>query len=278
MIGKPKIKGTTPPQFPHEWRYWVKINKDDSDIEKSEKYKYNSMVVKKKPYFFIYLYKSLMDEYKKYEKNFTSISRKYFGLTIKELLRKENKTQGELSLIRKYRKYSPVLETECIMNILCKCVENTEFDIKYKKNAKGTLINFADNNIKFDEIKLQQLTELYREYKSQKRYKGLMSMIDNEGIQDDDVNEIMNNIILSHKDEYREKMYDIFSSSKELFNYLIEICKRNNYKEDFIWDILKDDVLDIIPNENSLIIVDDENGIDYLGRTYNLQEVINDNI
>lgn len=278
MIGKPKIKGTTPPQFPHEWRYWVKINKDDTDIEKSEKYKYNSMVVKKKPYFFIYLYKSLMDEYKKYEKNFTSISRKYFGLTIKELLRKENKTQGELSLIRKYRKYSPVLETECIMNILCKCVENTEFDIKYKKNAKGTLINFADNNIEFDEIKLQQLTELYREYKSQKRYKGILSIIDNEGIQDDDINEIMNNIILSHKDEYREKMYDIFSSSKELFNYLIEICKRNNYKENFIWDILKEDILDIIPDENSLIIVDDENGIDYLGRTYNLKEVSNDNI
>ena len=84
-----KIKGTTPPNFPKSWRHWVKINKDDDDITKAEKYKYNSMVVKKKPYFFIYLYNTLMNEYKAYEKNFNSISLTHFGVPIKVLLRKK---------------------------------------------------------------------------------------------------------------------------------------------------------------------------------------------
>ena len=100
-----KIKGTTPPNFPKSWRHWVKINKDDDDITKAEKYKYNSMVVKKKPYFFIYLYNTLMNEYKAYEKNFNSISLTHFGVPIKVLLRKKEHTDGEMNLIRKYRKY-----------------------------------------------------------------------------------------------------------------------------------------------------------------------------
>ena len=80
-----KIKGTAPPNFPKSWRHWVHINKDDDDITKAEKYKYNSMVVKKKPYFFIYLYNTLMNDYKNYEKNFNSISLTHFGVPIKVL-------------------------------------------------------------------------------------------------------------------------------------------------------------------------------------------------
>ena len=99
-----RIKGTTPPNFPRSWRYWVQIDKDDSDIEKAEKYKYNSMVVRKKPYFFIYLYSNLMKEYKAYEKGFNSISMKHFGVKMKELLIKENKTEKYKGIFTKVRR------------------------------------------------------------------------------------------------------------------------------------------------------------------------------
>lgn len=267
-----KIKGTTPPQFPKSWRYWVQINKDDSDLEKAEKYKYNSMVVRKKPYFFIYLYNNLMKEYKSYEKNFNSISMKHFGIPMKKLLLKEDKNEGELSLIRKYRKYSPVLETNCIMNILCKEVENTEFDIKYRKSASSLLPEFS-KGLDFNEDKIEQLVNIYREYKSKKKYNSIITMIDNEGINDDDMNDLVKNIAYSHKDECKRKMYEIFNSSRELFEYLIEMCKRNNFDYDFIWDILEEDIIDMIPSGDSLIIIDDKQGNDYLGRTYKLKEV-----
>lgn len=272
-----KIKGTTPPNFPKSWRYWIQINKEDSDEEKARKYKYNSMVVRKKPYFFIYLYSSLMGEYKNYEKNFNSLSMKYFGLKMKELLRKENKNNEEFSLIRKYRKYSPVLETDCIMNILCKEVENTEFDIKYKKGAQSLLPEFSQG-INIDEKKMGALLVLYREYKSQKKYKKILTMIENEGIKDDDINEIMRGIVYHHKDICRDKMYSIFSSSRELFEYLIEMCRRNNFDYAFIWDIIGEDIIDIIPSSKSLIVVDDECGKDYLGSKYSLKEIGHDDI
>lgn len=267
-----KIKGTTPPNFPKSWRHWVKINKDDDDITKAEKYKYNSMVVKKKPYFFIYLYSTLMNDYKAYEKNFNSISLTHFGIPIKALLRKKEHTEGELNLIRKYRKYSPVLETDCIMNILCKEIENMEFDIKYKPNCVSLLPEFAEK-IDVDEEKMQSLTSIYKKYKAQKKYKGIEALVDNEGIQDDDMNEILRNVLYANRDEYKNEMIELFTSSKELFNYLIVMCDRNNWSYDCIWDIVGEDIIDIIPYGNTKVVVEKEDGFEYLGHFYGLEEV-----
>lgn len=267
-----KIKGTTPPNFPKSWRHWVKINKDDDDITKAEKYKYNSMVVKKKPYFFIYLYSTLMNDYKAYEKNFNSISLTHFGIPIKALLRKKEHTEGELNLIRKYRKYSPVLETDCIMNILCKEIENMEFDIKYKPNCVSLLPEFAEK-IDVDEEKMQSLTSIYKKYKAQKKYKGIEALVDNEGIQDDDMNEILRNVLYANRDEYKNEMIELFTSSKELFNYLIVMCDRNNWSYDCIWDIVGEDIIDIVPYGNTKVVVEKEDGFEYLGHFYGLEEV-----
>lgn len=267
-----KIKGTTPPNFPKSWRHWVKINKDDDDITKAEKYKYNSMVVKKKPYFFIYLYSTLMNDYKAYEKNFNSISLTHFGIPIKALLRKKEHTEGELNLIRKYRKYSPVLETDCIMNILCKEIENMEFDIKYKPNCVSLLPEFAEK-IDVDEEKMQSLTSIYKKYKAQKKYKGIEALVDNEGIQDDDMNEILRNVLYANRDEYKNEMIELFTSSKELFNYLIVMCDRNNWSYDCIWDIVGEDIIDIVPYGDTKVVVEKEDGFEYLGHFYGLEEV-----
>ena len=267
-----KIKGTTPPNFPKSWRHWVHINKDDDDITKAEKYKYNSMVVKKKPYFFIYLYSTLMNDYKNYEKNFNSISLTHFGVPIKVLLRKKDHTEGEMNLLRKYRKYSPVLETDCVMNILCKEIENVEFDIKYKPNCTSLLPKFADRT-EIDEDKIVKLIELYKGYKAQRKYKGIEALVDNEGIQDDDMNEILRGVLYANRDEYKNNMLDLFTSSKELFNHLVVMCERNNWSCDCIWDIVGDDIIDIIPYGNTQVVVEDADGFEYLGRNYKLEEV-----
>lgn len=267
-----KIKGTTPPNFPKSWRHWVKVNKDDDDITKAEKYKYNSMVVSKKPYFFIYLYSKLMNDYKTYEKNFNSISLTHFGVPIKSLLRKKEHTEGELSLIRKYRKYSPVLETDCVMNILCKIVENIEFDIKFRPNKASLLPNFAEN-IDINSEKLIKLTQIYKKYKAQKKYKSIEALIENEGIQDDDMNDILYQVLYASKDELRDEMRALFTSTKELFNYLVVMCETNNFSYDCIWDIVGDDIIDIIPYGDTYVLVNDDNGFEYLGEHYALQEV-----
>lgn len=267
-----KIKGVNPTPFPKSWKCWVNINKDDDDITKAEKYKYNSMVVKKKPYFFIYLYNTLMNDYKNYEKNFNSISLTHFSIPIKVLLRKKDHTEGEMNLLRKYRKYSPVLETECVMNILCKEIENIEFDIKYKPNCVSLLPEFASRD-NIDETKINKLAEIYKEYKAQRKYKGIETLITNEGIQDEDMNDILKNVLYANRDEYKDTMLELFTSSQELFNHLVVVCERNNWSYDCIWDIVGDDIIDIIPYGSTKVIVEDKNGFEYLGNRYKVEEV-----
>jgi len=268
-----KIKGVKPPSFPHEWRYPERINDGDSDEVKANKYKYNSMVVKRKPYFFIYLYKTLMNDYKEYKKMFDNSCLKNYGLSIKELILKEDKTDEEAAFLRRYKKYSPVIETNCLMNVLCKDIEDLEFDIAYKKNNNSLIQNFKDKDFKIDESILFKIYQLYKEYKSTKSFKGVETLIENEGIKDEDTAEIIKDIMYGVKDNIRDRMNNILSSTKDLYNYLVCMCEKYNLKDyDIVWEILKDDILDVIPYGEKITLEEDENGFEYLGKKYLIRE------
>ena len=268
-----KIKGVKPPSFPHEWRYPERINDSDTDEMKAIKYKYNSMVVKRKPYFFIYLYKTLMNDYKEHKKMFNNSCLKNHGLTVRELILKENKTDEEAAFLRRYKKYSPVIETNCLMNILCKDLEDLEFDIAYKKTNNSLIQNFKDQNFSVDEDILFKIYQLYKEYKSTKSFKGVETLIENEGIKDEDTAEIIKDIMYGVKDNIRDRMNNILSSTKDLYNYLVCMCEKYNLKDyDIVWEILKDDIIDIIPYGEKISIIEDENGFEYLGKKYSVRE------
>ena len=120
---------------------------------------------------------------------------------------------------------------------------------------------------------MARLEQIYKEYKAQRKYKGIEALVDNEGIQDDDMNEILKNVLYANRDEYKNEMLELFTSSKELFNHLVVLCERNGWSYDCIWDIIGDDIIDIIPYGKSQVVVEDENGFEYLGHHYSLEEV-----
>ena len=73
-------------------------------------------------------------------------------------------------------------------------------------------------------------------------------------------------------DEYKDKMLELFTSSQELFNHLIVMCENHNWSYDCIWDIIGDDIIDIIPYGKTKVVIEDENGFEYLGHHYSLEE------
>ena len=66
--------------------------------------------------------------------------------------------------------------------------ENSDSDIKYHPSKVSLLSNFV-NYDDIDENKLNELMKICKTYKSEKQYKGFSSMVENEGIADDEINE-----------------------------------------------------------------------------------------
>ena len=121
-----RIKGTAAPIVPKEWKHLEKIQPEDTDAERAEKYKHNSMVITKKPYFFRYLYPELNRQFKQYESSYNQMCLSMFGVKLKQLLAQEDKTEAEKKVLRLYHKYSPLITSNCTMNILCKEFEDAD--------------------------------------------------------------------------------------------------------------------------------------------------------
>lgn len=268
-----KIKGTAPPKIPSYWHKKQKVNEDDTEEIKQEKYFNNSLLANRKPYFFIWLYSSLKKEYEQYYKSFNSMCLRKFGCSIKELLYKENKSKQELELYYQYQKYNPVIESNCSMNMLCKEFEKLERNIKYSLKNDTIIGQFADRNIDFDnkEQVLKKVYNLVKGYKTHKKLKYL------DNIFEEEQTTLFNQIYYKQKEyikaNYQRELYKMFSNTRDLFDVLCMMCEKYNMNYEIIWEVMQEDIVEIIPEYNPMVVVENENGIEYLGKNLSLEAV-----
>lgn len=266
-----KAKGTTPPNIPKKWLRTEKIEPNDTTEIRTEKYRHNSLVISQKPYFFIYLYKNLNSDYKAYQKGFDMLARKQFGCTLSTLLSKE-RTDDETNFLRRYRKYSPVLETPCVMNQICKCVERVDNSIKWDKSNQNILVEFAD----FKNIDKNIVTKIYnlvKKYNSRKSVRGLEILVENDGLNNEDIDELFKSKIYTHKDTVREEIRYMFTNDQEMFNHMVFMAISYNISFDIVWEIMGDYVINCIPWGDTYIVVRSENGVEYLGENLEIRKV-----
>lgn len=268
-----KIKGTAPPKIPVYWHKKQILEEDDTPEIKEKKYFNNLLLANKKPYFFIWLYASLKKEYMQYYKSFNSISVRKFGCTIKELRYKENKSKQELEIYYQYEKYNPIVESNCSMNILCREFEKLENSIKYSLKNETILGQFADRNIDFDnkEKVLKKVYNIVKGYKSRKKLKYLDNMFEEEETT------LLNQVYYQQKEyikaTYQKELYKMFSNARDLFDVLCMMCEKYNMNYEIIWEIMQDDIVDIIPEYSPRVVVENDNGTEYLGKKLSLETV-----
>lgn len=267
-----RIKGTTAPSLPHSWKKFVKINADDDDVVKADKYRHNSLVISKKPYFFRYLYPELNKRFKQYENGYNLISKDLFGIKFKKLLAKKEKTEEEQTLVRRYQKFSPLIISNCTMNLLCKEFENIDFDIRFKSEGSNLLPDFSNLDIVIDNEILNTIRELYRTYNNKK----VIKMIDNilVGLDEEQEKELRFNINDIVKTDIQQAIFGLKLSTPEILRYIYELSKEyKRFNWSFVWDILDDFIIDYIPQGRSFVPIRDEDGEEFLGQKYILKEV-----
>ena len=283
-----RIKGADKPSLPQEWKKIEKIEPNDSQDEVIRKMRRNAMVVSKKPYFFRYLYPELNAQYKQFESSYNQISRDMFGIKFKKLFLKENKTEEEKTLIRRYQKYSPLITAPCTMNKLCKEFESIDFDIKFardfssgnssKTKAKSMLPTFeAELSDTFDQEKLNTVRQMYRTFSDKKQIKHLSNILTQNLIQDDDYQEYRSTIYDDILERIRQQMTDAGITDKEFLFYSYKLSQiYASFNWGFVWEILDDRILFYIPQGQTFCPVKDPDGdYSYLGNTYSLKDITN---
>ena len=292
-----RIKGTAAPIVPKEWKKREKILPEDTDAEKAEKYKHNSMVICKKPYFFRYLYPELNKQFKQYESSYNQMCLSTFGMKLKQLMAKPDKTDAEKKLLRLYQNYNPLITSNCIMNILCREFEDADFEINFRKDNVSMLPTF-ENEVTFDQEKMKIMKLQYQKYNSSKQINILNRFFDydDNALISQKLNDFKNikfKIADSVCFDIRETLNQAKITPTEVLFYaheLSQLYKKFNWA--FVWDILDNQILNFIPQgtTNAPInikdledgIVDDAdryNGgevVEYLGQYYVLKDVTKD--
>lgn len=289
-----RIKGADKPSLPREWKKYEKIEEDDTPEEKTRKMRANALVISKKPYFFRYLYPELNQTFKQFENAYNQISKDMFGIKFKKLFKKENKTEEEKNLIRRYQKYCPLITAPCTMNVLCRELESIDFDIKFAKDSetdtklsvKSMLPTFED---KYKDIESKEkyllVKKMYQRYNSKKEISFLNTML--EDLEDPTVTEDARLAFVKEYQELRSTIYDSIIedirqqiasnnlSGEEFLYYSHKLSKTyTSFNWGFCWEILADQIVQYIPCSKVVYpVLDPQGEYEYLGRKYSLKDI-----
>lgn len=282
-----RIKGADKPSLPREWKKFEKFDDNDSPEERTRKIKANALVVSKKPYFFRYLYPELNQKFKQFENSYNQISKDMFGMKFKKLLKKENKTDEERMLIRRYQKYCPLITSPCTMNNLCREFESVDFDIKFSKDENDNKKPAVSMLPTYEEIYADQYSQekfavvkkMYQEYNSKKQIRHLTSILLDSPDADDMINDYK---------ELRSSLYDLLIenlqttlvsnniSGEEFLFYSHKLSTfYSSFNWGFVWEILAEQILKFIPSSEECYypVLSEEGEFEYLGRTYTLKNI-----
>ena len=284
-----RIKGADKPVLPSAWKKFEKIEPTDDQATIIAKMRHNAMVVSKKPYFFRYLYPELNQRFKQFEASYNQVSRDMFGMKFKKLLKKQDKTEEEQMLVKRYQKYSPLITSNCTMNRLCREFEAIDFDIQFNKDSSGTkkkikslLPTFEEvYEDKFDQSRFDIVRKMYQDYSSKKQIKYLAAVLQSPSVEvgSDTYSELRSSVYDMLITELQKRLITNEMKGDEFLFYCNKLSTHySNFNWAFAWDILEDQVVTLIPQGKSYCPVYDDEGTieeaqEYLGHRYYLKDI-----
>lgn len=264
-----KVKGIVAKTMPKEWfdRLANKILPTDTEEDIKRKNFNLSILADRKPYFMMYIYPTLMSEYKQYISNTNKKSIMEFNMTIDELIDKPNKTKREKEFLKWYYTKFPVGMNSCVMNKICWRVEK-EFkhyisELKQKEAFDYTILK---SGIEYSPSTYKAIGTLYTEYNNEmKKY------YEEAKLQRKDKDDI--NIQKTYyTNQFKRKCLEICNNEKELCEVMLDLCYTSEKSKKFVWDICSNVIIENLL-ENKMyqivcIVRDVDGDITYCGERF----------
>lgn len=282
-----RIKGADKPSIPVSWRKIDKILPTDTPEEITKKMRKNAMVVSKKPYFFRYLYPELNRRFKQFEASYDRVSQDMFGIKFKKLLKKENKTEEEKLLIKRYQKYSPLITAPCTMNKLCREFESIDFDIQFNKTEDRVKKPIVSKLPTYEGYFANELSPLEKKivrsvYTSCNQMPTMkiqdVQLVQALGMLDDDDYREIRVIMRAEKIRQAQSTLESSNISNEKFLFYCNRLSKQyaSFNWGVPWSVLEDGILKYIPQGKTACPIRDESApYEYLGKHYYLKDLSN---
>lgn len=266
-----KAKGLIVKDFPHHWTNWINPDKPNETFTKEEIEFNNKLIIEKRPYFMKYLYPTYKMKFSEHYNKYEYLCYRTFGIHIEELLNIENKTEEQKQLANNYNRFNPLLETDCVMNNICRYMEKEikEIKINVKKASPDYIFNILYNpKIDFTEEQMKEMLKVYKKYKASKSTQSNIDMYGEE----------------ENRNYSKEEIYALdFDYISDDIQRLANIAIYINYvlyptsPKNFCWDLFGEGILlNIYDNSNkgfSIPMLNENGKIEYMGKKYNNERV-----
>ncbi|MER2060749.1 MAG: hypothetical protein ABTA16_18185, partial [Niallia sp.] len=231
-IGK-QVKG-----IPRPWLKYEKVTNEDTVDEKNRKAFNNRVLLDKHPYFFIYLYKGTRNKYKNHVNSYNITSLQRFGMELHDLIKVDRKTPEQHKFIKQFERYSPVIDSDCVMNNLCKYIESVDFGIKnilkiHEDNNTHKLMQ--SESFVVDVNKLDEIKKLHKDYR--RTINQLASL--NSQSDKNKYDENKHGKVLGQYEVFKDNLFNICSNEVEITDYLVHLFYIDSpiANKDLLWNV-----------------------------------------
>lgn len=256
-----RIKGIEAKDIPAHWK--TRRTCGDDELLRS-------VCVEQKPYFFIYRYQTLKNEYDKFVKEAEANCQVVHGMSIEEL-RKVATTEEEKNRIKFYDMKMPVSDAPGTINKICHSIErefdNVEFigsgSFDYSILKSGNPYNQSDYDAIEREFKRynKQIKAAAAQYSAKKSQTA------------DRIDDIMGQL----NDIFAENCAKICPNESVLADIMVDVCYKNGKKKGFLWQMCGEQIVKNIINrtKNTLKypVLDPDGDIIYYGKHYRMAEM-----
>lgn len=172
-----------------------------------------------------------------------------------------------------------MIESDCVMNRLCKYIESVDFGIRniVNKDVDDEVYQFYMNDtVEFDESRYRNVAKVYQKHKksiNQSFSLGTNSSGDKNLYDSDLCSNFSNSLEL-----FKQRINDICSNIYEAVNYLVRLfyVDEKSSNKEILWHLYGKYIFENVKAKRksfNIPVLDQEGDINYLNKHYSLRKV-----
>lgn len=217
-----------------------------------------------------------MKEYREHRRTYDDRCRVKFGIGINDLIRIVDKSPEQKKLLKDYHNYSPLFNSKSTMNVLCKYIDNMDFDYKYRKDKSAfDYHNFMSiNESQLDKSILKSVNKVITRYNRIYKQRSINIKYVAMNLGEDDSKELKSRMFDDIFEDFTSEIVSICGGAVNAVNYMV-YCLYNINKTaqmSFLWYCFGEQIVENVKKNSThrYKLVENESGSEFFGKRFSI--------